>query len=114
MKVLIVDDDEMQTRAFERALRDRFSIRTANTIAQAVVALHAELPDVLVCDFELAGETSTELLRRVKREFPSVRRVLFSGSQPERWAELVAEATIDAAITKPATIATIVESLSGL
>jgi CheY-like chemotaxis protein len=101
--VLIVDDNELNTRALARLLGGCHRVRVATSAAQALAALRARRPDVVLCDFALGDETCCELLRVITRELPGVRRVLYSASRPELWRELIAERLIDASLAKPAT-----------
>jgi CheY-like chemotaxis protein len=101
--VLIVDDNELNTRALARMLGRSHRVRVALSSAEALAQVRARRPDVILCDFELGDETCAELLRVITRELPGVRRVLYSASRPELWTELVADRLIDAALAKPAT-----------
>jgi DNA-binding NarL/FixJ family response regulator len=112
--VLIVDDNELNTRALARMLRPRHRVRVALTAAAALDELRACRPDVILCDFELGDETCAELLRVVTRELPGVRRVLYSASRPELWTELVADQLIDAALAKPASRAMLLAAIDAV
>ena len=114
MEVLIVDDNELNVRALQRVLGRRHAVRVATTAKAALEAVRQRRPDVILCDFELGDHTCTEFLREVTREWPGVRRVLYSASQPEQWTELVSDHLIDAALAKPVTTEVLMAALDGL
>jgi CheY-like chemotaxis protein len=113
VEVLIVDDNELNTRALKRALGRSHHVRIATSAAAALAAVRAQCPDVILCDFELGDHTCTELLRVVTREWPRVRRVLYSASRPELWTELVDDKLIDAALAKPVTTDVLMAAIGG-
>lgn len=113
MEILIVDDNELNTRALKRALQRFHSVRIATSARGAFDAIAESRPDVIICDFELGDDTCTGFLRAVSRTMPGVRRVLYSASRPELWNELVEDALIDAALQKPVNTATLLEAIDG-
>jgi DNA-binding NtrC family response regulator len=104
VRVLIVDDNDLNARALKRALGRRHHVRTTRSAEEALAELDRDPPDVVVCDFELGTHTATALLRTVTAQHPRIRRVLYSASLPERWSELVTEKLIDIALGKPTSI----------
>jgi DNA-binding NarL/FixJ family response regulator len=104
VRVLIVDDNELNARALKRALGRRHDVKTALTAEEALGEVERATPDAVVCDFELGRETSAAFLRAITERFPTVRRVLYSASRPEQWGELVADKLIDIALAKPTSL----------
>lgn len=111
VEVLIVDDNELNTRALQRSLQRLHRVRVATSVGAAFDAVRSQRPDVIICDFELGDDTCTGFLRAVTNELPGVRRVLYSASRPELWTELVDDKLIDAALQKPVTTATLLAAL---
>jgi CheY-like chemotaxis protein/anti-sigma regulatory factor (Ser/Thr protein kinase) len=66
-RVLVVDD-EADARDALVGLLERYGahVRPAASVAEAMVALHAELPDVLVSDIGMPLEDGYELIRRIR------------------------------------------------
>lgn len=79
-RVLLVDDEE----EFVTTLAERLSLRgmetrVAFTGEEALRALESELPHVVILDVLLPGMGGLEILRRVRREYPSVQVILLTG-----------------------------------
>jgi CheY-like chemotaxis protein len=65
---LLIVDDEADARDALAGLLERYGahVRPAATVAEAMAALEAELPDVLISDIGMPGEDGYELIRRVR------------------------------------------------
>lgn len=79
-KFMLVDDE----REFVDTLSERLSIRDMNTTVayggeQALEAVSAEAPDVMVLDLMMPGIDGFEVLHRVKRDHPQVQVVILTG-----------------------------------
>ena len=76
-KVLVVDDEESLTDLISLALRyERFEVDVAHTGRQAMTALSAFRPDLVVLDIMLPDIDGFEVARRIAAEAPAT-RVLF-------------------------------------
>ena len=76
-KVLVVDDEESLTDLISLALRyERFEVDVAHTGRQAMTALAAFRPDLVVLDIMLPDIDGFEVARRIAAEAPAT-RVLF-------------------------------------
>ena len=66
-RVLVVDD-EADARDALVSLLERYGaeVRPAASVAEAMVALETDLPDVLISDLGMPGEDGYELIRRVR------------------------------------------------
>jgi CheY-like chemotaxis protein len=66
-RVLVVDD-EADARDALVALLERYgaNVRSAGSVAEAMAALEASLPDVLISDIGMPGADGYELIRRVR------------------------------------------------
>jgi CheY-like chemotaxis protein len=102
LDLLVVDDEAILRRALERMLKLRYTVRTAGTKTEALVALVEREPDVVICDYHLNWENTEDLLRIVAERYPRVRRVLYSSSRIETWCELLDRKLIHTAVSKMA------------
>ncbi len=65
--LLLVDDEPAIQHAFQRAFRGGdMIVRTANTAAEAVSAIQAERPDVVILDIHLPDATGLETFLRIR------------------------------------------------
>ena len=72
--VWIIDDDRSIRWVFEKALaREQIPSKSFASAAEALAALDAgELPQVLVSDIRMPGQSGLDLLRHVKAHFPDL------------------------------------------
>lgn len=107
--VLLVDDEPALLLAFERLLaRPGRTIDTADCFAAAEALLQTKTYDVVITDFQLAGNgppgpDGLELIRRLRlRELPT-RSVLMTAYGGPQLAAQAADLGVDAYIDKPVT-----------
>jgi CheY-like chemotaxis protein len=103
LDVLIIDADQLLARGMQRSVLSEHRVRVAPTYSEALTAVKARVPDVVICDFQLAGESSAPLLRALAAKHPQVRRVLYSSSRRNIWTRAIAGELVHGAVTKPAT-----------
>jgi len=77
-KVLVVDDDEANLRAFQRVFRRQYDITAATSGEEALVALRAASFDVALVDYAMPGMSGIALLREIEQSYPSVSRVMLT------------------------------------
>lgn len=84
-KVLMVDDEEdfVQTLAERMKMRD-LSPDLALSGEQALQAVKADVPDVMVLDLKMPGIDGMEVLRRVREAYPMVQVVILTGHGSEK------------------------------
>jgi len=89
--VLLVDDEldllDIGKRSLEKT--GEYMVRSAASAEEALKQLRTDLPDVVVADFVMQGADGIELLHAVRRAYPGLPFILFSGRGTE---EVVAEA----------------------
>ncbi len=80
-QILLVDDEEAVLRTLRRFLaRDGFHVETARSAEDALERLRGGFaPQVVISDFRMPGEDGVAFLKRVRREWPLVQRVLMTG-----------------------------------
>ena len=73
LRVWLVDDDASIRWVLERALRNAsMAPRAFESAEQALAALRNDLPDVLVTDVRMSGQSGLELLKRVHESNPEL------------------------------------------
>jgi len=78
-KILIVDDEAANLRAFERLFRNDHQVLTAMSAAEALVALETHDVALLISDQRMPEMTGIELLTRTVGLRPHMVRILVTG-----------------------------------
>lgn len=76
LRLLFVEDAPDLRRAYRRFFEDRFELEFAATGAEAVAAVAAFTPDVVVLDMQLPDTDGIEVLRELRERLPGVRVVI--------------------------------------
>lgn len=80
-KILFVDDDSLLLRSLRRVLAAAgYRVVTAESGQEALELLAREPVDLLLSDLDMPVMSGLELVSRVRRSFPEVVRILFTGS----------------------------------
>lgn len=81
-RILFVDDDPNLLDGLKRTLRPHrhvWEMTFVNSAREALSSLEKMPVDVILTDFRMGGMSGLDLLREVKRCYPQVIRILFSG-----------------------------------
>lgn len=79
-RVLVVDDEEIVRRSYQRALTDAgYSVRAVGSGREALQACRNEPFDLMLADLKMPEMDGIEVTRAVRREFPDVRVVIITG-----------------------------------
>jgi DNA-binding NtrC family response regulator len=80
--VLIVEDDTAAARYAAAALREDFSdLRTAGSATEALLAMEAGLPDLILLDLALPDQDGIQLLAMLKQRWPEVPVIMVTAAQ---------------------------------
>lgn len=79
-KVLVVDDDPVVARSFDRVLSDKgYAVITANNAQEALDKLETENYDVVFTDIKMPGMSGLELTEQMKQRRPWLPVVIVTG-----------------------------------
>ena len=71
--VWIIDDDRSIRWVFEKALtREHIAFKSFSTAGEALAELGSEIPQVIVSDIRMPGESGLELLEKAKQCYPQI------------------------------------------
>src|SRR4051794_8693591 len=94
-RVLLVDDDiDIVDAVRDLLVAMGCEVTTATTLDGALAALQPSAPELLICDWRFGDADSESFLRHVQRAFPTVRRLLITGSPGEEWRALLATGVV--------------------
>jgi response regulator RpfG family c-di-GMP phosphodiesterase len=100
--ILLVDDEIAILDGLRRQLRKKFTVRTANSGAEALELLESESVAVVVSDMRMPQMDGAAFLSRVRSLYPNVVRILLTGQADTQSAiTAVNEGQIYRFLTKP-------------
>ena len=106
MNILLVDDHEDTSRAMKRLLeRLGYSVRTADSVGQALEASRARPVDVLISDIGLPDGSGLDLMRELLAQNEELKGVALSGFGLEEDVRRSKAAGFIEHLTKPVSIA---------
>lgn len=80
-KLLIVDDEPSIRMSLSLVLAEiGYRVRTAEDGVSALIALHEEVPEILLSDLNMPGMSGFELLSKVRCQFPAIQTIAMSGA----------------------------------
>ncbi len=102
IRVLFVDDEENNLKAFRSTFRREMDVLLANSGAEALRLLETESVHVIISDQRMPGMSGSEFLSIARQRFPKPMRMLLTGfSDLEAVIGAVNEGGIYAYCTKP-------------
>ena len=79
-RIFVVEDDESLNRNIVNSLKEKYSVKSARSIADAASTLRSEEYDVVVCDLKTTGTDGFELLQWIRVYRPQVRTIMVGES----------------------------------
>lgn len=116
-KVLIVEDNELNLRLFRDLLEAHGAeVRTIRDAREALEAMRAFLPQLVIMDIQLPHISGVELIRMMKSDptleaIPVMAVTAYAGKGDEN---RVRQAGADAYVSKPISVARFVAAVEGL
>jgi len=114
-KILIVDDepDILKTMKF-RLKKEGFDVTTAEKGEDALKAVSAHRPDLVLLDVMLPDINGFDICTKIKSEFPSIKVIIFTGKVEAVDATKARIAGADRFTAKTQNFSSIIESIRGL
>ncbi|MCK9517418.1 MAG: response regulator [Dehalococcoidia bacterium] len=100
--ILVVDDDDPVRVMLSRLLRTQgYTVLQASHAHEARTILASQLPDLVISDIVMPGESGIELRRHIARKWPDLPVFLISGYSAEGPAEFAARTPHTTFVQKP-------------
>lgn len=101
LRVLVVDDDDMQLRLVERTLRADFDVETCSNPIGVSNLVRSYAPDLVLLDVNIPALSGDRLLEIARRGAPKgTRFILYSSADPTTLRTLAARVGADGWISK--------------
>jgi DNA-binding NtrC family response regulator len=114
-RVLIVDDERAILRALAAILEDSgFQVFTAESGRQATAILSEHPIDLLITDLSMPDEDGIELVRRLKKDHPTLKLITMSGTFGPDLLKAAQFLGANATLTKPMTVAQLLDCIRRL
>jgi DNA-binding NtrC family response regulator len=79
--LLLVDDDPMVRKLLSKMFTtEEYRVRAVGSVAEALNAVNEEVPDVIVCDKNLDGESGFDLLTPVADRYPNLPFIMLTAT----------------------------------
>ena len=116
IRVLLVDDDVMTLASLKSVFgaHDDVSVEVSLSAGEALKKLDDSNFTAIIADFNLVGPNGGLILRRVRQDYPHVKRVLFSGSSYAELSPKLERGLADVFLSKPIEMDDIEELIAGL
>ena len=103
IKVLIVDDSEIVVERLNGIISEMPHISPvliSNNFQQAIELINLELPQVVLFDIHLSGQSSIELLSYIKSHYPAIKTLVVTNRVSDYYKELCEQNGADAFVDK--------------
>ncbi len=115
LKILVADDDRVQTLMLSARLKDKgFKVTVAYDAIQAWITAIKTLPDVILLDIQMPGGTGVAVLKQLKNSSKTnqIPVVVLSGSIDPSAASMVKDLGANEFLTKPVDLELLYRTLS--
>ncbi len=100
--ILVVEDNATIGAGLVTALEhERFDVRHVESAEDAVLALQARAPDLVICDIMLPGQDGLSLMRQIKADYPGIPVIMLTAKSEEIDRVMGLEMGADDYVTKP-------------
>lgn len=117
IRVLLVDDNQRLTSAWERLFRRQKDIELVGTLERAdglTEAAKSLTPDVILIDLTMDGRDPLEAIAEVHKAHPTIRNLVYSAHTGAEWKKRAKEAGADAYLDKAEDPQDILDAIRGV
>ena len=114
VKLLVADQYPIITKGIELVFSDSRDIKIVATVADGEAifdVLNEYYVDIIMCDIDLPKLNGISVLRRLKKEHPNVKTIIFSGQQEDVYAISTIKAGADGFISKTEDLLTLKDAI---
>ena len=80
IRILLVDDDAAMLRSLTRSLSEYdYQVEATSCSAEAKAFLNRYPVDVVICDYQMPGQTGLELLTELRQDHPDLTTFMLTG-----------------------------------
>lgn len=102
IKLLIVDDEKGITDSLKDFFAHRgFSVNTANSGEDALLAVKSDRPDIVFLDIRMRGISGLEALEKIKKMDKAIKVIMLTIHEEKEIVDRAKELGADEYITKP-------------
>ena len=114
VKLLVADQYPIITKGIELVFSDSRDVKIVATVADGEAifdVLNEYYVDIIMCDIDLPKLNGISVLRRLKKEYPNVKTIIYSGQQEDVYAISTIKAGADGFISKKEDLLTLKDAI---
>jgi DNA-binding NtrC family response regulator len=80
--IIFVDDDKNILQGLKRSMKpmtEKWDILFLNNVESVIETIKEKKPDIIIADYKMPGMNGIELLNKIKKEYPFIKRILLTG-----------------------------------
>lgn len=114
MKILIVDDEQVEREGLEAILRNGFlglTIHKAKNGMKAIQAVHEELPDLILMDIKMPGMNGLEAVEEINSCYPHIKFIMVTAYDMFEFARKALKLGVVDYLLKPSKASEIIDTV---
>ncbi|MDA0177353.1 MULTISPECIES: response regulator [Mesoflavibacter] len=114
VKLLVADQYPIVTKGLELVFADSRDVKIVKTVADGEAifeALKDTSVDILMCDIDLPKLNGISVLRRLRKDYPNIKTIIFSGQQEDVYAISTIKAGADGFLSKTSDLLTLKDAI---
>lgn len=114
MKLLIVDDEQVEREGLEAILRNGFpeiTIHIAKNGMKAVQMVHEQIPDLILMDIKMPGMNGLEAVEQISSDYPHIKFIMVTAYDMFEFARKALKLGVVDYLLKPSKASEIIETV---